>query len=98
PRPDLGGRDLGRREMDGLDVARALRRESSIPIVMLTGRGDESDKIAGLEIGADDYVTKPFSPKELVARIRAVLRRTERPPESGDVIRAGDVVLDLPRM
>jgi len=84
--------------MDGLDVARALRRESTIPIVMLTGRGDESDKIAGLEIGADDYVTKPFSPKELVARIRAVLRRTERPPESGDLIRAADITLDVPRM
>jgi two-component system, OmpR family, alkaline phosphatase synthesis response regulator PhoP len=97
-RPDLVVLDLGLPEMDGLDVARALRRESTIPIVMLTGRGDESDKIAGLEIGADDYVTKPFSPKELVARIRAVLRRTERPPESGDLIRAADITLDVPRM
>src|SRR5207245_6178243 len=96
--PGLVVLDLGLPEIDGLDVARTLRRDSSVPIVMLTGRGDESDKIAGLEIGADDYVTKPFSPKELVARIRAVLRRSERPPDSGDVIRAGDVVLDLPRM
>jgi DNA-binding response OmpR family regulator len=96
--PDLVVLDLGLPEIDGLDVARTLRRDSSVPIVMLTGRGDESDKIAGLEIGADDYVTKPFSPKELVARIRAVLRRSERPPESGDVIRAADIVLDLPRM
>jgi DNA-binding response OmpR family regulator len=90
--------DLGLPELDGLDVARALRRDSTVPIVMLTGRGDEADKIAGLEIGADDYVTKPFSPKELVARIRAVLRRTERPPDAGDVVRAGDVTLDVPRM
>ena len=80
-RPDLVVLDLGLPELDGLDVARALRRDSTVPIVMLTGRGDEADKIAGLEIGADDYVTKPFSPKELVARIRAVLRRTERPQE-----------------
>ena len=75
-RPDLIVLDLGLPELDGLDVARTLRRDSTVPIVMLTGRGDEADKIAGLEIGADDYVTKPFSPKELVARIRAVLRRT----------------------
>ena len=97
-RPDLIVLDLGLPELDGLDVARALRRDSSIPIVMLTGRGDEADKIAGLEIGADDYVTKPFSPKELVARIRAVLRRTEQHPDAGDVIRAGQVTLDVPRM
>ena len=90
--------DLGLPELDGLDVARTLRRDSTVPIVMLTGRGDEADKIAGLEIGADDYVTKPFSPKELVARIRAVLRRTERPPDAGDIVRAGDVTLDVPRM
>jgi len=97
-RPDLVVLDLGLPELDGLDVARALRRDSTVPIVMLTGRGDEADKIAGLEIGADDYITKPFSPKELVARIRAVLRRTERPPDAGDVVRAGDVTLDVPRM
>jgi DNA-binding response OmpR family regulator len=97
-RPDLIVLDLGLPEVDGLDVARALRRDSTIPIVMLTGRGDEADKIAGLEIGADDYVTKPFSPKELVARIRAVLRRTERPPDSSDLVRAGEVTLDVSRM
>jgi DNA-binding response OmpR family regulator len=97
-RPDLVVLDLGLPELDGLDVARTLRRDSTVPIVMLTGRGDEADKIAGLEIGADDYVTKPFSPKELVARIRAVLRRTERPPDAGDIVRAGDVTLDVPRM
>jgi two-component system alkaline phosphatase synthesis response regulator PhoP len=96
--PDLVVLDLGLPELDGLDVARALRRDSTVPIVMLTGRGDEADKIAGLEIGADDYVTKPFSPKELVARVRAVLRRTEQPPDVADVVRAGDVTLDVPRM
>src|SRR6266571_563982 len=69
--------DLGLPMLDGLDVARAVRKTSNVPIVMLTGRGDESDRITGLELGADDYVTKPFSPKELVARVRAVLRRTE---------------------
>ena len=62
---------------DGLDVTRELRRGSDVPIVVLTARGDESDRIVGLELGADDYVVKPFSPKELVARVRAVLRRTE---------------------
>ena len=97
-RPDLIVLDLGLPEIDGLDVARTLRGESSVPIVMLTGRSDESDKLVGLEIGADDYVTKPFSPKDLVARVRAVLRRTERPQQSTDIVRAGDVVLDLPRM
>ena len=97
-RPDLIVLDLGLPEIDGLDVARTLRGESSVPIIMLTGRSDESDKLVGLEIGADDYVTKPFSPKELVARVRAVLRRTERPQQSTDIVRAGDVVLDLPRM
>ena len=97
-RPDLVVLDLGLPGMDGLDVARSLRRDTTVPIVMLTGRGDEADKIVGLEIGADDYVTKPFSPKELVARIRAVFRRTERPPDAGDLIRAGEVMLDVPRM
>src|SRR5438270_9454824 len=96
--PDLIVLDLGLPKLDGLDVARALRRDSSVPILILSGRDEESDKLVGLELGADDYVTKPFSPKELVARVRAVLRRTERPPERGDVIRAGDVTLDVPRM
>jgi DNA-binding response OmpR family regulator len=97
-RPDLLILDLGLPELDGLDVARALRGESAIPIVMLTGRSDESDKLVGLAMGADDYVTKPFSPKELVARVRAVLRRTERPATAADVIREGDLTLDVPRM
>jgi two-component system alkaline phosphatase synthesis response regulator PhoP len=98
-KPDLIVLDLGLPGRDGLDITRDLRRSSTVPIVMLTARGDESDRIVGLELGADDYVVKPFSPKELVARVRAVLRRTEQaagsPPE---VIRAGDVALDTGRM
>jgi two-component system alkaline phosphatase synthesis response regulator PhoP len=96
--PDLVVLDLGLPKLDGLDVARALRRDSNVPIVILSGRSDESDKLVGLELGADDYVTKPFSPKELVARVRAVLRRVERPVPAADVIRASDVTLDVPRM
>jgi two-component system alkaline phosphatase synthesis response regulator PhoP len=96
--PDLVVLDLGLPELDGLDVARTLRAESNVLIVMLTGRSEESDKLVGLEIGADDYVTKPFSPKELVARVRAVLRRTERPRVAGEIVRVGDVTLDMPRM
>ena len=83
--PDLIVLDLGLPGLDGLDVTRELRRDSSIPIVMLTARDDELDKLLGLELGADDYLTKPFSPRELVARVRAVLRRTERAAEAGDV-------------
>jgi len=97
-KPDLVVLDLGLPELDGLDVARTLRGESNVPIVMLTGRSEESDKLVGLEIGADDYVTKPFSPKELVARVRAVLRRTERPRSESDIVRAGEITLDIPRM
>ena len=96
--PDLVVLDLGLPGLDGLDVARALRKTSNVPIVMLTGRADEVDRVAGLELGADDYVTKPFSPRELVARVRAVLRRTEMRSEPSDVVRAGDVTLDVPRL
>jgi DNA-binding response OmpR family regulator len=96
--PDLVVLDLGLPGLDGLDLTRELRRDSTIPIVMLTARDDELDKLLGLELGADDYLTKPFSPRELVARVRAVLRRAERPPEAAETIHAGDVVLDLPRM
>jgi len=96
--PDLIVLDLGLPQMDGLDVTRTLRRQSNVPIIMLTARVDESDTLVGLELGADDYVTKPFSPKELVARVRAVFRRIDAPPARGDVIRAGDVTLDKPRM
>ncbi len=98
-RPDLVVLDLGLPELDGLDVTRALRKDSRLPIIILTARGEESDKLVGLELGADDYIVKPFSPKELVARVRAVLRRAENtatpPPE---VMRVGDVTLDTARM
>jgi two-component system, OmpR family, alkaline phosphatase synthesis response regulator PhoP len=96
-RPDLVVLDLGLPGRDGLDVARELRTGSAIPIVMLTARGDETDRIVGLELGADDYVVKPFSPKELVARIRAVLRRSVA-PRGEEVLRVGDVEADVPRM
>ena len=96
--PDLIVLDLGLPKMDGLDVTRAIRRHSNVPIIMLTARVEESDKLIGLELGADDYLTKPFSPRELVARVRAVFRRTELGPARGDVIRAGGVTLDVPRM
>jgi DNA-binding response OmpR family regulator len=98
-RPDLVILDLGLPGLDGLDVARALRRDGEVPIIMLTARTEETDKLVGLELGADDYLTKPFSPKELVARVRAVLRRAEGLRKPSDVIRIGaDVELDLPRM
>jgi DNA-binding response OmpR family regulator len=97
-KPDLIVLDLGLPEVDGLEVIRTLRRDSSVPIVVLTARDDEIDKLLGLELGADDYVTKPFSPRELVARVRAVLRRAEPADEPGDLIRAGDVTLDVGRM
>jgi DNA-binding response OmpR family regulator len=95
--PDLVILDLGLPEMDGLDVTRALRRNGDLPIIMLTARDDETDKLIGLELGADDYVTKPFSPRELVARVRAVLRRRAGAGES-ELLRAGDLLLDVPRM
>jgi DNA-binding response OmpR family regulator len=97
-RPALVVLDLGLPGMDGLDVARTLRRDSNVPIIMLTARVDEADKLIGLELGADDYVTKPFSPRELVARVRAVLRRTggEREQPQAPIV-AGDVHVDLER-
>jgi DNA-binding response OmpR family regulator len=98
-RPDLVVLDLGLPGRDGLDVARSLRRTSNVPIVMLTARGEETDRVVGLELGADDYVVKPFSPRELVARVRAVLRRTEAAGAAGtEVLRVADVEVDLPRM
>jgi DNA-binding response OmpR family regulator len=97
-RPDLVVLDLGLPGLDGLDVTRELRKDGSIPIVMVTARDDELDKLLGLELGADDYLTKPFSPRELVARVKAVLRRADRPVESADLIRVGELQLDVPRM
>jgi DNA-binding response OmpR family regulator len=96
--PDLLVLDLGIPEPDGLDVIRAIRRDSNLPIVVLTARDDELDKLVGLELGADDYITKPFSPRELVARVKAVLRRMEPGDAPSDLIRADDVTLDVPRM
>jgi DNA-binding response OmpR family regulator len=99
-KPDVVILDLGLPDMDGLDVARALRKDSDVPIIMLTARGEETDKLVGLELGADDYITKPFSPKELVARVRTLLRRIDaaRANASAEIIRAADLTLDVPRM
>jgi DNA-binding response OmpR family regulator len=94
--PDLVVLDLMLPGMDGLDVCRELRRESNMPIVMLTARVEETDKLVGLELGADDYLTKPFSPRELVARVRTVLRRVSEPGPA-EMIRAGDLTLDRGR-
>jgi two-component system, OmpR family, alkaline phosphatase synthesis response regulator PhoP len=96
--PDLVVLDLGLPKMDGLDVTRSLRKYSNVPIIMLTARVEEGDKLIGLELGADDYLTKPFSPRELVARVRAVFRRTEIGPGKSDVVRVHDVTLVVPRL
>jgi DNA-binding response OmpR family regulator len=100
-RPDLVVLDLGLPGLDGPDVTKQIRgglETTELPIVMLTARDDELDKLLGLELGADDYLTKPFSPRELVARVKAVLRRADRPVGAGDLIRVGDLALDVPRM
>lgn len=83
--------------LDGLDVCRQLRLTSDIPIIMLTARDDEVDRVIGLELGADDYVTKPFSPRELVARVKAILRRADTPARPPTVLSAGSVQVDLGR-
>jgi DNA-binding response OmpR family regulator len=95
-RPALVVLDLRLPDMDGIDVARALRAVSNVPIVMLTARAEESDRLLGLDAGADDYLVKPFSPRELVARVRAVLRRSGA--ETDDVITLGDLTLDKGRL
>ena len=79
---------------DGLELCRWIRGRSSLPVILLTARGEEADRIVGLELGADDYVTKPFSPRELVARIRTVLRRSKAPPTESDRLEVGDLVID----
>jgi len=96
--PDLVVLDLALPRVDGLDVARTLRRESNVPIIMLTARVEERDRLLGLELGADDYITKPFSPRELVARVRAVLRRVDGLSSSGDILHLADLTLDVPRL
>src|SRR6187397_2661274 len=88
-RPDLVVLDLGLPGLDGIEVAKGLRRESQVPLIMLTARVEESDRLLGLDVGADDYITKPFSPRELVARVRAVLRRADSSGTAG----AGEEVL-----
>ncbi len=94
--PDLILLDLMMPGLNGLEVCRIIRREMHVPILILTARGAETDKVAGLEIGADDYVTKPFSMRELMARVRALLRRSEdaRPPDT-EVVTSGDITIDL---
>lgn len=93
--PDLIVLDLNLPGMDGIDVARAVRKERNTPIIMLTARVEETDRIVGLELGADDYVTKPFSPRELVARVRAVLRRVGDDSSPTPLLRTGDLAIDL---
>jgi DNA-binding response OmpR family regulator len=93
-KPDLVVLDVLMPRMDGLEFTRRIRRERDVPIIMLTARAEETDRIVGLELGADDYVTKPFSPREVVARVRAVLRRAQAPPESPPVLHVGPIALD----
>ncbi len=94
-KPDLLVLDLNLPAMDGLDVARAVRREAALPIIMLTARAEEADRLIGLELGADDYITKPFSPRELVLRVKAVLRRVQGDDYDPAVLRVADLEIDL---
>ena len=95
-RPRLVVLDVGLPDIDGLEVCRRIRATSSVPVIFLTARADEIDRVLGLELGADDYLTKPFSPAELVARVKAVLRRTDG-PQSVEILQAGTVVVDVGR-
>lgn len=94
--PDLVLLDIMLPTMDGWEVCKAIRKESNTPIIMLTAKGDESERVSGLEMGADDYITKPFSPKELMARIKAVLRRAY-PMEETTQVRLDELVIDIDR-
>jgi len=95
-RPDLILLDLMMPGLNGLEVCRIIRRETHVPILILTARGAEADKVAGLEIGADDYVTKPFSVRELMARVRALLRRSEHAPgPDAEIVSSGDLTIDV---
>jgi DNA-binding response OmpR family regulator len=96
-RPRLVILDVGLPGVDGLEVCRQLRAESHVPVLMLTARDGEIDRVLGLELGADDYVTKPFSPRELVARVKAILRRTSGPPRESEVLSVGDIEVDVGR-
>jgi two-component system alkaline phosphatase synthesis response regulator PhoP len=93
-RPDFVILDLNLPGMDGLDVCRTIRKSSNVPILMLTARVEEADRLVGLELGADDYVVKPFSPREVVARVRTIFRRTEAQPEEHPVLRIADLEID----
>ncbi len=95
--PDLCLLDLMLPDIDGFEVCRQIRSKSKVPIIMLTARKEDIDKIVGLELGADDYLTKPFNPRELIARVRAVLRRYQSGPVSGDIIELGKLRIDLSR-
>ena len=96
-RPDLIVLDIGMPEMDGLEVCRTLRKTSHVPILFLTAHADEIDRVVGLELGADDYVAKPFSPRELVARVRAILKRTQGAVVAQTVLRRGILSVDPAR-
>lgn len=96
-KPSLVLLDLNLPKLDGNDVARRLRGLSNVPIIMITARLEETDRLIGLELGADDYIVKPFSPREVVARVRAVLRRVEAPAAPPDIVRVADIVIDLTR-
>jgi len=98
--PDLILLDVMLPELDGLEVCKLLRRDpatAGVPIIMLTAKAAEIDRVLGLELGADDYVTKPFSPRELVLRVKGLLRRGQPEPEKGDQFRAGELAIDVPR-
>jgi two-component system response regulator ResD len=92
--PDLVLLDLMLPRLDGMEVFRRIREEDAVPVIMLTARGEETDRVVGLELGADDYVTKPFSPREIVARVRAVLRRADRRGQSNEALSFGDLDID----
>jgi two-component system alkaline phosphatase synthesis response regulator PhoP len=94
-KPDFMILDLNLPGMDGLEVCKAVRRDSNIPILMLTARVEEADRLIGLELGADDYVLKPFSPREVVARVRTIFRRAAAEPTKPDIIQVGDLIIDL---
>ena len=94
-KPDFLILDLNLPGMDGLDICKAIRRDSNIPILILTARVEETDRLIGLELGADDYVIKPFSPREVVARVKTIFRRTATEPAKPDVVQVGDLLIDL---
>lgn len=95
--PDLVILDLMLPGMDGWEICRRLRKDSDVPIIMLTARDEETDRVSGLEMGADDYVSKPFSPREVLARAKAILRRTQKPAIKVEPIRSGELVIDIER-